>query len=308
MSLLKHNLINGVLLFDKPYGLSSQHAISKVKNLYNAKKIGHTGTLDPLASGLLPLCFGEATKFSQYLINSDKSYEATICLGICTSTGDSDGVIISTSISECNENKIQNTLPYFLGESIQVPPMYSAIKYKGKPLYKYARLGIFINRKERYIKIYTIKLISCKLPYIKIYITCSKGTYIRVLAEDIGKKLGYCGAYVTKLRRVKVSYFGILCSVTLEKIRKIPNSMRRKLLCPIDVLLYNFPALYLDTFLSKRILYGNFLHLNELCLNEFNKINKKKIRYARIYNKNIFLGLAEIKDNFILPIRLLNKL
>lgn len=197
--------IDGVVLLDKPSGMSSQSAVTSVKRLLHAEKAGHTGTLDPMATGLLPVCLGEATKYSQDLLDADKVYQAKLRFGIQTDTGDAQGQIIAEkSTAEVTDNAMaqglmEGILPRFTGEIEQVPPMYSALKRDGKPLYEYARSGIEIEREPRKITIYSIKLLNIQWPEIDIEVHCSKGTYIRVLAEDIGHALG-CGAHLIGLR------------------------------------------------------------------------------------------------------------
>src|SRR5471032_2970792 len=195
--------LDGVLLLDKPLGLSSNDALIRAKGMYRVKKAGHTGTLDPLATGLLPLCFGEATKFSQDLLEADKTYEATMRLGIRTTTGDAEGEAIDTREVTCDEAAVRAALPKFLGEITQVPPMYSALKRDGKPLYEYARAGQTVEREGRNVTIHALDLIACALPDVTFRVTCSKGTYVRTLAEDIGETLG-CGAHLVALRQIGV--------------------------------------------------------------------------------------------------------
>ena len=189
---IKRN-VNGVLLLDKPLGFSSNQALQKVKWLYQAAKAGHTGTLDPLATGLLPICLGEATKFSQYVTDADKTYFATIKLGITTTTADAEGEVLSTAPVNITQSQFELACQKFIGEISQMPPMYSAIKHKGKPLYTYAREGVDIARQARLVPIKNIKINELLGDVAQITVTCGKGTYIRTLAEDIGAKLG-CGA------------------------------------------------------------------------------------------------------------------
>ena len=196
--------VNGIFLLNKPCGLSSNQALQRVKRIFNANKAGHTGALDPLATGVLPLCFGEATKFSQFLLDSDKYYRSTYTLGVSTDTGDSEGEIISQrDATAITEEQVQQSLSAFIGEIEQTPSMYSALKHNGQPLYKYARQGIEIERAARQITVYDYQLLdfrSGSQPQIDVQVHCSKGTYIRTLAEDLGKALG-CGAHVSALHR-----------------------------------------------------------------------------------------------------------
>ena len=202
------NNLNGILLLDKPLMLSSNHAIQKIKKQFNVRKVGHTGTLDPLATGLLPVCMGQATRISRFLINSDKTYRALIMLGTRTSTGDKEGEIIETCSSDVSTNTayIDKVLKSFIGEQKQIPPMYSALKHNGERLYKLAQKGLNVSRKERSINIYSIDLISINDDYLEVIIECSKGTYIRTLAEDIAKKLGTVG-HIDQLRRLNIKCF-----------------------------------------------------------------------------------------------------
>src|SRR4051812_19757997 len=196
-------LLDGVLLLDKPVGLSSNDALIKAKRLLNAKKAGHTGTLDPFATGLLPLCFGEATKFSQDLLEADKTYETVVHLGIRTTTGDTEGDIVEIREVNVTNEQIEAALVQFRGDIEQVPPMHSALKREGKPLYEYARAGVTLERDARKVSIHALELLDYQAPYLRLRVTCSKGTYIRVLGEDIGAALG-CGAHLQELRRTQV--------------------------------------------------------------------------------------------------------
>ncbi len=212
------DLVDGVLLLDKPVGLSSNDALIKAKRVLNAKKAGHTGTLDPFATGLLPLCFGEATKFSQDLLEADKTYEATVHLGITTNTGDTEGEAIATHDVDVTVAQIEAVLPQFRGPIMQVPPMYSALKRDGKAYYEYAREGITLEREARPVTILSLALIDYQAPFLKLKVTCSKGTYIRVLGEDIGNALG-CGAHLNALRRIQVGALTMDGVVTLEELQ-----------------------------------------------------------------------------------------
>lgn len=207
--------IDGVLLLDKPVGISSNDALIRAKRVMNAKKAGHTGTLDPFATGLLPICFGEATKFSQDLLDADKTYETVVHLGIATSTGDTEGEVLKTSEAvSFSQDEIESALAKFRGDILQVPPMYSALKRDGKPLYEYARAGVELEREARPVTIFELRLLNWTSPFLTLRVTCSKGTYIRVLGEDIGNALG-CGAHLNALRRVRVGSLGIERAVSL---------------------------------------------------------------------------------------------
>jgi tRNA pseudouridine55 synthase len=235
--------IDGVILLDKPPAMSSQSAVTAVKRHFKAEKAGHTGTLDPLATGLLPVCLGEATKYSQDLLNADKTYQATLHFGIETDTADADGQIISQkSMSEpIDDTKarhlLETILPKFVGQINQTPPMYSALKRDGKPLYEYARSGVELEREPRQITIYSIQLLSVRWPYASIEVHCSKGTYIRVLAQDIGEALG-CGAHLHALRRTAVGHLTLDHAITLEYLQTGTVEP-----LPVDALLQTLPEL-----------------------------------------------------------------
>jgi tRNA pseudouridine55 synthase len=252
--------VHGVLLLDKPAGLSSNDALVRAKRLLNAEKAGHTGTLDPFATGLLPLCFGEATKFAQDLLEADKTYETTVHLGLTTSTGDTEGELLATRPVEVTREQIDAVLAAFRGPIEQVPPMHSALKRDGKPLYEYARAGITLEREARRVSIHELTLLSWAAPFLRLSVTCSKGTYIRVLGEDIGAALG-CGAHLNALRRTAVGNLSIAQARTLEQLADLPEPERAISLGPVDALLSGFPALALDDELARRFLHGQRLAL-----------------------------------------------
>lgn len=254
--------IDGVLLLDKPVGLSSNDALIKVKRLLNAKKAGHTGTLDPFATGLLPLCFGEATKFAQDLLDADKSYEAVVHLGIKTTTGDTEGEVLATCAVDVTQSQIDAALQQFVGEIDQIPPMYSALKRDGKPLYEYARAGLTLDRAARRVRIHALECVQYNAPFLTLRVTSSKGTYIRVLGEDIGIVLG-CGAHLQALRRTRVGGLSLSDALTLDAIIEVPESVRSLSLAPVDALLASFPATYLPDTLSARFLQGQRLSLGK---------------------------------------------
>jgi tRNA pseudouridine55 synthase len=210
--------VNGILVLDKPRGISSNDAVQKAKRLFNARKVGHTGALDPLATGVLPLCFGEATKFSQYLLSSDKKYWVRIKLGVATDSGDSDGQVIrERPIEGVDEENVEDALRFFRGEIDQVPSMFSAIKHQGQPLYKLARQGIEIEREARRVTIYSNELESFDGDTLTLSIHCSKGTYVRTIAEELGEVLG-CGAHVVELRRLAAGPYSEADLVTFETL------------------------------------------------------------------------------------------
>ncbi|QJD99050.1 tRNA pseudouridine(55) synthase TruB [Massilia forsythiae] len=254
------DLVDGVLLIDKPVGLSSNDALIKAKRVLNAKKAGHTGTLDPFATGLLPLCFGEATKFSQDLLEADKTYLAEVRLGVTTTTGDTEGEAVETRpVDGVTLERIEAALASLRGPILQVPPMYSALKRDGKALYEYAREGIVLEREARPVTIHALEMLGYEAPMLTIRVTCSKGTYVRVLGEDIGKFLG-CGAHLNALRRVQVGALTVAGMVTLEDLQAHADPLA--LLAPVDALLSSFPAVELTAELAKRFLNGQRLALN----------------------------------------------
>ena len=247
--------IDGVLLLNKPRGLSSQQAVSRAKWLLQARKAGHTGTLDPMADGLLPLGFGEATKFTQFLLDADKCYLATLRLGITTTTGDAEGEVIGESPVAVTLPQIETVLNQFLGQQEQIPPMHAAIKVGGKPLYAYARSGQTIDRKPRNVIIKELQLIDYKENYIKIRVLCSKGTYIRVLAEDIGKILG-CGAHLATLTRDSAGPLTLSSAIAIDELEPLDLQRRRAKLLPVDTFAAGLPRMDLDARLARRLLMG----------------------------------------------------
>ena len=257
--------IHGVLLLDKAVGASSNDALIQAKRLLNAEKAGHTGTLDPFATGLLPLCFGEATKFAQDLLDADKTYEAVVHLGVRTDTGDTEGQVLETRPVTVSEAAVEAVLAQFRGPILQVPPMYSALKRDGKPLYEYARAGITLEREARAVTIHLLEMVALVPPMLTIRVCCSKGTYIRVLGEEIGAALG-CGAHLNALRRTKVGALNLADAVTLEQIHQDPEADRIHRLLPVDALLVSFPALRLPDELAQRFLHGQRIALGKEAL------------------------------------------
>jgi tRNA pseudouridine55 synthase len=292
------DLVDGVLLLDKPVGLSSNDALIKAKRVLNAKKAGHTGTLDPFATGLLPLCFGEATKFSQDLLEADKTYETTVHLGISTNTGDTEGEAIATRDANVTRAQIEAVLPQFRGPIMQVPPMYSALKRDGKAYYEYAREGITLEREARPVTIHTLEFVAYEAPFLKLLVTCSKGTYIRVLGEDIGNALG-CGAHLNALRRTQVGALTVDGMVTLETLQA--HAAPLSMLAPVDALLSSFPAVQLTDELAKRFLNGQRLALGK----EDVAVPEQQGR-VRVYHGDALLGTANLQEFAILaPERLI---
>lgn len=227
--------IHGIILLDKPTGISSNDALQQVKRIYNAAKAGHTGALDPLATGMLPICFGEATKFSQFLLDADKCYEVTAKLGVRTDTSDSEGTIVSERPVSVTEAQMLEVIEKFKGDSLQVPSMYSALKYQGKPLYEYARAGIEVEREARPITIYSLKLIRFSGDEVEMEVHCSKGTYIRSLVDDMGELLG-CGAHVIQLRRTQVASYPFEKMVQLDHLDSALSRCREEGIAPKEVL------------------------------------------------------------------------
>lgn len=227
--------IHGVLLLDKPQGLSSNDALQKVKRLYNANRAGHTGALDPLATGMLPICLGEATKFSQYLLDSDKRYRVIAKLGQRTDTSDADGIVVQERPVNFSAEQLAAALETFRGDTEQVPSMYSALKHQGKPLYEYARAGIEVEREARPITVYELLFIRHEGDELELEVHCSKGTYIRTIVDDLGEKLG-CGAHVIFLRRLAVSKYPIERMVTLEQLNELVEQAYRQEVEPAELL------------------------------------------------------------------------
>lgn len=251
--------MHGVLLLDKPIGLSSNQALQKAKWLLRADKAGHTGTLDPLATGVLPLCFGAATKFSQLHLDADKTYETTLRLGVKTTTGDAEGDVVSQRPLSCSVGQVVEVLDRYTGSISQVPPMYSALKKDGKALYEYARAGVEVERAPRHVTIHELELLDMDLqasePWLKLRVACSKGTYIRTLGEDIGEALG-CGAHLAALRRVQTGPFDQSECVSLAQIEALPEAERLSLLQPADILLGGHSHVTLDEQNAGRFLSG----------------------------------------------------
>lgn len=251
--------VHGVLLLDKPLGLSSNNALQKAKWLLRAEKAGHTGTLDPLATGVLPICFGAATKFSQLHLDADKTYETTVLLGVRTSTADAEGAVIATRPVSCSLGQVVEVLDQFMGPIRQIPPMHSALKKDGKALYEYARDGETVEREPRDVVIRELELLDVQLqgdePFLRLRVKCSKGTYIRTLGEDIGEALG-CGGHLVALRRIATGPFDQAQCVTLEGLETMDEAERPRQLKPVDALLAGHAAVTLDGENSGRFLSG----------------------------------------------------
>ncbi|ELV8766431.1 tRNA pseudouridine(55) synthase TruB [Vibrio vulnificus] len=257
--------IDGVILLDKPTGMSSNDALQKVKRLYFAEKAGHTGALDPLATGMLPICLGEATKFSQFLLDSDKRYRVIAKLGERTDTSDSDGDVVETRPVNVTLETLEACIEKFRGESDQVPSMFSALKYQGKPLYEYARKGIEVPRESRKITVYEIILHRFEGDEVEMEVHCSKGTYIRTIVDDLGEMLG-CGAHVTMLRRTGVAKYPYENMVTLEQLNElvdnanrdgiVPREVLDPLLMPVDTAVEDLPEVNLIADLADMVMHG----------------------------------------------------
>jgi tRNA pseudouridine55 synthase len=291
-------LLDGVLLFDKPSGITSNTAVQKVRRLFRVEKAGHTGTLDPMATGLLPVCLGEATKFSHLLLEADKAYAATILLGVTTSTGDLEGKVTARSKVQAEREGIERVLKRFVGQILQTPPMYSAIKRDGQPLYKLARAGGEVPRAPRSIVIRSLTLLGLEGEELKVSVGCSKGTYIRVLAEDIGRQLG-CGACLSALRREGVGGFRLSQStVTLEQLEQLAPVERDALLLPEDALVSSLPRLDLDAAGALRLIHGRSVERSDAHV----------AGLARIYGPSReFLGVGEVTaPGLIVPRRLVS--
>jgi tRNA pseudouridine55 synthase len=284
--------LDGVLLLDKPAGWSSNRALGRAKHLFGAQKAGHTGTLDPFATGLLPVCLGEATKFSSDLLEADKTYEAVAELGATTRTGDIEGEVLERRPVSATVEDIGTALAGLLGEIEQVPPMYSALKRDGKPLYELARAGIEVERAPRTVFIYVLELLSWDAPHLRFRVRCSKGTYVRTLAEQIGQALG-CGAHLQALRRTGIGRFGLEGAVTLEELEACAPAERSGRLLGADALVAQLPALHLEAGLSARLMQGQRLALEQ-----------PPARY-RVYGPGeVFLGTAGCDGHVLAPERL----
>ncbi|CAA0198699.1 tRNA pseudouridine(55) synthase TruB [Acinetobacter baumannii] len=288
--------ISGVFLLNKPLGLSSNAALQKVRWLYRAQKAGHTGALDPLATGLLPICLGEATKFSHYLLDSTKRYQTIVRLGQTTTTGDVEGDILQERpIPILSKELIEQTLEKFRGDIQQVPPMYSALKKEGKPLYELARKGIEIEREARPVTIYALELIEFTENSITLDVTCSKGTYIRVLGEDIGEAFG-CGGHLTMLHRIQTGHFELIPSYTIEYLESLTEEQREALLLPVYA--------PIDHFLKIQVPEGREKYF---CNGLESNIDHSAEAEVLVFSGERCLGLAEITDKKrLVPKRILN--
>jgi tRNA pseudouridine55 synthase len=301
--------VHGILLLDKRLGVSSNRALQEVRHLFNANKAGHTGSLDPLATGLLPLCFGEATKVSALMLDDNKRYRVVIQLGVMTDTGDAEGVVIETKpVPGFSVDQIQTCLKSFTGEIEQIPPMYSALKYNGKKLYELAREGKTVERKTRQIKIFELKLLSGSQALawepdrLTLEVFCSKGTYIRSLAEDIGRTLG-CGGTVKALRRLEAGQFSIKDAKTIEQLTAMNERDLFQCLINVDKPLEALPAVCLSDEQAVLIKYGQSIIFPALPSSSFSAIQGT----VRMYQAAVFLGLGEmLMDGKLAPKKLFN--
>ena len=294
--------IHGVFLLDKPQGMSSNDILQKVKRIFQANKAGHTGALDPLATGMLPICLGEATKFSQFLLDSDKRYQVTAKLGERTDTSDAEGQVVETKVVNVTESDIQQALAQFRGDILQVPTMFSALKHQGKPLYEYARAGITIEREARPITIFELKFIAYEAPFLTLEVHCSKGTYIRTLVDDLGEVLG-CGAHVTVLRRLAVADYPIAAMMSYTDLQNMaenqPLDELDKLLLPMDTAVSTLPKINLNEQQTKAVGFGQRV--------KFENVEQIYGLVRLFSNTAQFLGVAEITaDDVIRPNRMIN--
>lgn len=293
--------VHGVLLLDKPIGASSNQALQKCRWLLQAEKGGHTGVLDPLATGLLPLCFGDATKFAQRMLDADKRYLAHVRLGATTTTGDAEGEVLLERPVVVSRADVDAAVARFTGPIMQVPPMYSALKHQGKALYEYARAGETIAREARPVTIYAIEVLSFEGETLVLDVRCSKGTYIRTLAEDMGELLG-CGAHLTGLRRTATAGFKLEDAITVEQFEALELAERDAMLLPADSLLADLPAVTLDAAATAKLTHGLSVRFSD---------NNGIIPGLRIYGDTgagqpTFLGLGEAADHVLYPRRLLS--
>jgi tRNA pseudouridine55 synthase len=292
--------VHGIVLLDKPVGISSNRALQKVRGIFQARKAGHTGSLDPFATGMLPICLGEASKTAAYMLEAGKRYRATAHLGEATTTGDIEGDVIQTCpLPDMDSESFADVLESFVGEIEQVPPMYSALKFEGKPLYEYARAGIEIDRPARSVNIHEMELVDWQSPDLVFDVHCAKGTYIRTLAEDIAKKLGSC-AHLTDLRRIVVEPFDDFSMVTLEQLHDAcEQGGLEDFLLPVDVGLAGWPRVDLDTVQQDKFSHGNLFPFS---------VGETGAGKVRVYAaKGGLLGLADLSaDGMLRPAKVFN--
>ena len=284
--------LDGVLLLDKTRGLSSNAALQRAKRLYRAEKAGHTGTLDPLATGLLPICFGEATKFAQLLLDADKTYVATLRLGLTTTTGDAEGEILATRPVVSSADQLKALLPRFVGRIAQVPPRHSALKRDGRKYYEYAREGVEIVRTAREVEVRDIVLTSWRAPEVELRVHCGKGTYIRALAEDIGEALG-CGAHLAALSRTGAGEFALAHAVTLDALAELSEAERDAALLPVDALVARLDRLDFDDAEASRLVQGR----------PVTRVGAPD-GLVRVYAAGAFAGVADVREGVVQARRL----
>lgn len=294
----KGRAVHGVVLLDKPTGMSSNDALQKVKRLYFADKAGHTGALDPLATGMLPICLGEATKFSQYLLESDKRYVVKAKLGERTNTSDSDGEVVETRPVKVDRGQLERCIAKFKGTTKQIPSMFSALKYQGRPLYEYAREGVEIPREARDITVYSIELQAFSGDEIQMEVHCSKGTYIRTIVDDLGEMLG-CGAHVTYLRRTGVALYPYERMVTLEQLEELleqahrqevaPKELLDPILLPMDTAVTDLPEVNMIDELANMVQHGQPVQV-------FGAPVEGQVRMT-MGEERVFIGVGEIDDD-----------
>jgi tRNA pseudouridine55 synthase len=299
----KGRSINGVLLLNKGLGVSSNHALQQVKRLFGAAKAGHTGALDPLATGMLPICLGEATKFSQFLLDADKTYLVTAKLGIRTTTSDADGEVIETATVNVSNAQLNQKLALFRGHQKQVPTMFSALKYQGKPLYHYARQGIEVPREPRDIHVYKLELMAFEGDEISLLVHCSKGTYIRTIVDDLGQALG-CGAYVIKLHRSEVADYPAKQMQTIEELEALHESDDEDDFSQLDrhLLPMDTPVARLNSVIIDQNGQIKFIHGNPVLVEDTDYEGQQ----VRVYNTvdKLFLGVGLIREAQLHPKRL----
>lgn len=280
--------VDGILLLDKPRGMTSNVALQKAKRLLRARKAGHTGSLDPLASGLLPLCLGEATKLSGFLLNTDKRYRVRVRLGAATATGDSEGAVTETHpVPPLTEASIESALAGFRGEIRQVPPMYSALKHQGQRLYDLARKGLEVEREAREVTVYELRLEGFDTTSLELEVHCSKGTYIRTLAEDLGRALG-CGGHVEVLRRTAVGDLDVRAAHTLDQLEALADDERPGLLLPMDRIVADLPAVPLNDQMAFFVRQGQAVLVPKAPTQG----------WVRLYGRqSVFMGMGEVLDD-----------
>jgi tRNA pseudouridine55 synthase len=302
--------VNGIVLLDKALGASSNQALQQVRRVFKAAKAGHTGTLDPLATGLLPLCLGEASKFAQGLLDADKTYIARLCLGVMTATGDAEGEVLVRQAVKFSQTQLDQVVARFTGAIEQIPPMYSALKHQGRPLYELARQGIDIARAPRPVTIYSLKVLGSSFEngvdceagqaWIDIEAKVSKGTYIRTLGQDIGAALG-CGAHLSALRRTAVAAWTIDDAATLETLQHLDEAALKAKLLATDAMLESLATVKIDA--AQQILFSNGGRVRIEAIGG----DIKPTATVKVYRENKFLGVAELKNGVLHPIRLIGK-